>query len=156
MNLLDHRPRLLRYATQIVKNTAIAEELVDEALGRAVWKGAQCRGTNLGAWLSVIVRNLAYQHLRRSEVEKRRLRVFLGFRFPDPVELAIRKETSREVGVALDRLRPMQREALTLFELDDLPASEVARRMGISASSVLALVYRARTRLRRLLKGMSA
>jgi RNA polymerase sigma-70 factor (ECF subfamily) len=52
---------------------------------------------------------------------------------------------------ALRGLSDQQRSAVIMYYLADLPVQEVARRMGVSTSSVKVHLFRARRRLRELL-----
>lgn len=56
-----------------------------------------------------------------------------------------------ELHAALDRLRPDDRELLTLWAWDDLRPSEIAAVLGISVNAVNIRMHRARRRLGELL-----
>jgi RNA polymerase sigma-70 factor, ECF subfamily len=58
----------------------------------------------------------------------------------------------RDLVEALRRLPPNQRAAVVLRYEADLPVDDIARRMGLSPSTVRVHLHRARTRLRELLK----
>src|SRR5579872_4797400 len=69
-------PRLRRYARFMVQDSDLADDLVQDCLERAVDKIDSWQpGTNMGAWLTMILRNVIISHWRRV---KRR---------PKPVEL---------------------------------------------------------------------
>jgi RNA polymerase sigma-70 factor, ECF subfamily len=102
------------------------------------------------AWLFGIARHLLAAYLRRGYAERRALRrlgvepVALSEESHRRVEELAGLETLRSaLANELRRLSASQREALTLRVVDELPFSEVARRLGISEQSARARVSRA-------------
>lgn len=76
-------------------------------------------------------------------------------RLPSKLALVWSGERGRESDVdtgelvdRLDSLRPEHRAVLMMFYVDDLPAAEVARELGMSRSSVYDLLGRAKAELR--------
>lgn len=66
--LAAEAPGLMRYARTIVRDHALAEDLVQETLTRALEKRASFRGdSSLATWLHRILHNAAVDHLRRSK-----------------------------------------------------------------------------------------
>jgi RNA polymerase sigma-70 factor (ECF subfamily) len=68
-----------------------------------------------------------------------------------PSENARRAEQREQVRAALGQLASVDREALTLRYLEELPAAEVAAVMGVSESAAKKRVLRALERLRAIL-----
>ncbi len=58
----------------------------------------------------------------------------------------------RRLTVALAELPPLLREAFTLFQIQELSIREIARRMNATESSVKVRIFRAKEKLRDLLK----
>jgi len=71
-----------------------------------------------------------------------------------PSQQATRRETAVLLAEALDRLPADYREAIVLRQLEGLPFSEVAERMGRSEDSVQKLWVRGLSRLRKEAEGL--
>lgn len=115
----------------------IADEAVAEAFARAIAHEGRIRRPV--AWLYQVSFRLAAAEMRRRGEDVETLEVAV-----DPPEV---------VGVfeALRQLTPNQRAAVVLFHEVDLPVSEIADRMGISAATVRVHLHRGRKRLREIL-----
>jgi RNA polymerase sigma-70 factor, ECF subfamily len=116
----------------------IADEAVAEAFARAiVYEGRIRRPVG---WLYQVAFRLAAAEMRRQ-------------RWPDTETGDVAVDPPEVLGVfeALRRLTPNQRAAVVLFHEVDLPVSEVASRMGVSAATVRVHLFRGRKRLRELL-----
>ena len=60
-----HHGNLFSFCLHLVKDRAIAEDLVQEAFLRVLGKRRSYRGGSFKAWLYNIARNLAFDHHRR-------------------------------------------------------------------------------------------
>jgi RNA polymerase sigma factor (sigma-70 family) len=118
----------------------VADDAVSEAFARALRYG---EGINTPkSWLYRTAFRLAADELRRLGDRDRAAVVEREWQIPtDPVELV----------VALRKLTPMQRTAVFLHYQIDLPVSEVAELMGISAGAAKLHLFRGRRKLRDLL-----
>ena len=65
-----------------------------------------------------------------------------------PVAQVLDDELSSHVAAAIATLPPLQREALVLFEYEDLSLAEIGEIVGVDANTVKARVFRAREKLR--------
>jgi len=101
----------------------------------------------LEPWLFAIVRKVTAEHFRRA----RRV----GFQVPidELSEIGVESSSSQDLELreALQRLSPVQIEALTLTKLQGLSVEEAARRAGTSVGSMKVRVHRAYASLKRLL-----
>jgi RNA polymerase sigma-70 factor, ECF subfamily len=70
-----------------------------------------------------------------------------------PSESAVRREELLRLGDALERMPPDYRDVIVLRQLEGLPFSEVARRMGKTEDSIQKLWVRGLDALRKLLDG---
>ncbi|MCA9566517.1 MAG: sigma-70 family RNA polymerase sigma factor [Myxococcales bacterium] len=107
-----------------------------------------------GPWLRQIARNHALKALRsdgRRDGYHRQAPPPAAP--PDPEAEAARAEDLRLLRVALAALDEVDREVLALTYMDDLPAPEVAERIGASPAAVRKRLQRARERLRDELDG---
>jgi RNA polymerase sigma-70 factor (ECF subfamily) len=69
----------------------------------------------------------------------------------EPLTRLLNAELSEIVRRAVQELPPLQREALLLFEYEELSLAEVAEVVGADAGTVKARLFRARRSLRRTL-----
>jgi RNA polymerase sigma-70 factor (ECF subfamily) len=65
-----------------------------------------------------------------------------------PLHELLDEELGEKVREAVADLPALQREALVLFEYEELPMSEIARIVGTDVGAVKARLYRARQRLK--------
>ena len=153
--LLGAVPRLRRYAHSLAFDDAVADDLVQATLERALTHWHQYdQQRDLVVWLLSIAHN-AHQDNRRRQA---RLQVV------DPVDLQAAQDGQGgdpgvDVGLRLDllaalrRLAPEQREPLLLVCVEQLSYAEVAEVMRIPVGTVMSRVCRARQTMRRLLEG---
>lgn len=66
----------------------------------------------------------------------------------EPMRQLLDNELAREVENAIADLPPLQREALVLFEYEDLSLAEIAAIVGADSNAVKARLFRARDKLR--------
>ena len=69
----------------------------------------------------------------------------------EPLGKLLDAELSYEVGKAVARLPPLQREAIVLFEYEELSLQEIASIVGADTGTVKSRLFRARAALRRSL-----
>jgi RNA polymerase sigma-70 factor (ECF subfamily) len=143
-----------RLALRIVRDTGIAEDLVQETFLRA-WNRAASFDSQRGAagpWLLAIVRNRSLDYLR---AQSRRGANTLELnetehptRFVDFPADALNFDLARQVKQALEQLGPDQRSASELAYFEGLSQSEIAERMGQPLGTVKTWMRRAMVRMR--------
>lgn len=142
---------LHRFSLSLTKNPARAEDLVQDTLLRA-WKYRHqfVSGTNLSAWLSVIMRNTFYSHQRKRshEVEDGD-----GSYAAQLVTLPSQGGglDLQDMRTAIARLPPEMARTLTLVAIDNLSYEEAATVMGCRIGTVKSRLWRARERLAEVL-----
>ncbi|WP_103353761.1 RNA polymerase sigma factor [Amycolatopsis sp. CA-128772] len=100
---------------------------------------------DLRAWLFGIATNLVSRHRRK---EARHYRALSRLDTPRPAEgPENRVVAAGQLGIALARLTPGERDALLLVALADLGYAEVAEALGISPGTVGSRLTRARKKL---------
>ncbi len=72
---------------------------------------------------------------------------------PDQLDRLVDREEYDQFQKALDELPPNQRLTLILRTYDDLPYDKIAEIMGCSVGTVMSRLFRARNRLKAILKG---
>lgn len=154
-DLIRRRSELRRHATKLARSAADADDMVQDTLERALRAERTFRvGTQMHAWLMVIMRNVFLDGRRRQS----------RFRNLTPYELEVlpARET-REVGLpdllsvedidaAVDGLKPIDRDIFRMIHRERLPYRTVAERLNISLSTTGVRVWRARQRVRHALE----
>lgn len=137
-----------------------AADLVQETMIRAygAWDGYE-RGTNVGAWLMTILRNVFVSDYRRRmrtprpiELDERAVSVLHLVSGSDPEDEFFRRVIDREVVRAISELPDEFRLPLLLSDLEELDYAEIAARLGVPLGTVKSRLHRARRRLRRRLR----
>lgn len=151
-----HRAELLRWARMMVRDTATAEDLVQETMERALLKSHQFRaGTNLRAWLMRILATRCSDRWRHEQVIRaiHPHDVMLGLGTApepdDPSYLDI--FSAADVHAALSCLSGGQREMFILRYIDQLTYRQIATRCGLASGTIGVRLLRARLRLRKAL-----
>jgi RNA polymerase sigma-70 factor (ECF subfamily) len=162
--------RVYRLAYGITRNSADAEEIVQDVFLQMVRKGGDFEGrAMLGSWIYRVTTNVALNKRRgkRREVEtsledclptweadghRSGARDFLvadWSRRPDHELLT--GESRRLLEEAIDRLPEHYRAVLVLRDVEELSSDEVASIVGDSVSAVKTRLHRARMALREIL-----
>jgi RNA polymerase sigma-70 factor (ECF subfamily) len=147
------RPLLERIARRLTRNSAEADDLVQETCRRAL-DGATgfSPGTDLKAWLSCILRNIHRDHQRRCSREV--LIAALGEHLAErAAEESPRWKhvTDEDIVAAFESLPSLCGQVYILFTFEGLPYSEIARKLAIPCNTVGTRLRRARLWLRHFL-----
>jgi len=150
--IIDHIPRLRRYARALVGDRYAADDLVQDTLERAWNKFYLWRpGSDLRAWLFAIMHNVFVNQVRRrrNEIEQA---------MEEPPAVAVRATQSdqlelQDVDRALRVLSDEQREVMLLIAIEQMTYDEVSRALNIPIGTVMSRLSRARDRLRQVLGG---
>jgi len=149
------RPRLYRLAFSWCKDSFLAEDLVQEALIRALQKHAQLREDELlDRWVIRILANRWMDHLR-SRVRDDNIDDVADSLSTDeqhaPDHIHGRNEVIERVRAAVMRLPDMQRIVVTLVDLEEFSYKEVATILDLPIGTVMSRLARGRLALRNLL-----
>jgi RNA polymerase sigma-70 factor (ECF subfamily) len=145
--VVAHRPALLQYAQRLCRDEALAEDLVQEAVLRALERRAQfsARGP-VDAWLRSILRNVFRMRVRDTRER------------PEPIDdqaddcsaedAALDNITRQELRSWLHGvLGPSDQSIVNLYYGRELSVSEIALRLQTSTSAVKCRLYRIRRRV---------
>jgi RNA polymerase sigma-70 factor (ECF subfamily) len=143
---------LRAYARFLTPQRAEADDLVQEALVRALARLGQFRpGTNMRAWLFVILRNVFYEQARRRRSERTALQqALLADDARAPVQ-EVRGDLA-DLQSQLFTLPPLLREALVLVGAHGMSYEEAAEICNAPVGTMKARVSRARLQLASLLQ----
>jgi len=149
VDLEVHIASLRRYARALMRNSADAEDLVQEALTRAVARADSFQaGTNLRAWLFTILHNVHVNQVRSKAARPQEVDVDdVESKLVSPPRQEERVEL-REMMRAVDELPEEQRKVLLLVALEGLKYDEVADMLGVPIGTVMSRLSRAREAVR--------
>ncbi|MBX7219987.1 MAG: sigma-70 family RNA polymerase sigma factor [Blastocatellia bacterium] len=71
----------------------------------------------------------------------------------NPLQALVEAELTQAVQTAISDLPPLQREAIILFEYEEMPLAEIAKVSGTDVGTIKSRLKRARERLKRLFTG---
>jgi RNA polymerase sigma-70 factor, ECF subfamily len=146
--------RVFRFLVRLVKNDALAEELLNDVF-IAVWRHAgQFRArSRVSTWLLAIARQKALSVLRRRTEEELDEVALRSIEDPaDDPEAALRKvERNKLMRDCLEQLSPAHREVVDLVYYHERTTEEVADILAIPRATVKTRMFYARKRLGELL-----
>src|SRR5258705_12514324 len=152
----EHGRMVLGLCRLLLRNPTEAEDAAQQVFlsaHRALLRGSVRR--EACPWLAAIARNECRARIRARMRAPLPL-LELPSDLPDPLASAMRSLDLDAVWSAISRLPRRQRRVLVLRELGGLSYYELARALGVSASSVESLLFRARRQVRSLLAGANA
>ncbi len=152
------RPRLTRLARLRGVPADQAEDIAQETLLTAWRTLERLRDPDrFDAWLDGILRNHCRRYAAALEEDAAPLSALDAFDVPaedaDPLDDLTHQELTTLIDAALGHLRENARQALELRYLAELPADEVAVRLGLTLNTLDARLSRARRQLRETLNG---
>jgi len=145
-----YRTPVFRFAWRLTGSTAAAEDVTHDCF-LALLEGAAFddRRASLRTYLFGVARFLAFKRLRLADRETEESET--AGNAHDPFQELLEAERSELVARAVAALPPLQREALILFEYEELSLEEIAQVAGVDIGAVKARLSRARESLRRKL-----
>lgn len=147
--LLPHLGTAYRLALGIVRDPALAQDVVQDASLRAWQALPRARQqTHFRAWFLRIVANQAISRTRSPWWRRVPLTRELSVASPEDNLL-----TASDLRRRIAALQPPDRAALALYFYLDLPAAEVAQVLGVSTEAARSRIYRAVRHLRLSLQG---
>ena len=155
---LAHLDALYNFALYLTRHTSEADDLVQETYLRAFRFSHRFQpGTHLRAWLFQILRNtfLTFYRLREREaaIAEDGVPDWDTPMFHDtPLDEGVAMEAHTDLERAMRRLPEEFRTVLLLAEVEGMPLEEVARVMACPVGTVKSRIFRAKERLRGLLK----
>jgi len=144
-------PSLRAFARSLAHSPDQADDLVQDTIVRALAKIETFQpGTNMGAWLFTILRNLFYSHHRRAKHEVADSDGSYAGQLRTAPDQGARCDV-QDLRKALAKLSPENREALILIGAEGLTYGEAAQVCGVTIGTIKSRVHRGRVHLAELL-----
>ena len=156
----EHRSELIAHASRILKDSAKAEEVIQDALIKVMLAAPELESTDhaLG-YMHRTIENLCIDIFR---IEGRRPNLVVlddasaelestWIDNEDHVDVIAAADDAAIVRQALAMLSPAERAALVMWEMEGRSTAEIAAELGIKESAVRHTVSRARASLRRVM-----
>lgn len=147
-----YKDKMYRYAFNILRDSYMAEDVVQESLVK-IWKKRDqfLEIKNKQAWCITIARNLAIDKLRANKKRKSSditEHYDISDDNPDPARNAELKDTLGKVRAIMDDLPESQKEIITLRDIEGYTYNEIAEIMDYTVDQVKVNLHRARKELR--------
>jgi RNA polymerase sigma-70 factor (ECF subfamily) len=142
-------PALRRYARALTRDAETADDLVQDALVRALRSEHLFHGGEVRSWLYTILTNLNRNRLRSLA----RRPMVMPIEDNDAPDAAGPEAGGRDIERALAMLVDEQRTALLLVVLEGLTYREVADIQGVPIGTVMSRLARARAQIKTYLDG---
>jgi RNA polymerase sigma-70 factor (ECF subfamily) len=148
-----YRGPIFRFAYRLLGSVEAAEDVAHDCFLSLIKEPGRFDSTraSLRTYLYASARNQAakrYQNLgRETGIEELPGEPQVSER-QGPMALVLNEELGGEIERAIASLPPPQREALVLFEYEDLSLAEIAAIVGADSNTVKVRVFRAREKLR--------
>jgi len=152
-----HRLPVFRFAYRLLGSVETAEDVTHDCFLSLIRKPRNFDPgrASLRTYLLAATRNLAMKYFRSTGREGSLEELTEEPRFSskqEPLRRVLDQELATQVREAVMSLPALQREALVLFEYEDLSLSEIADITQSEVGTVKARLYRAREGLRRMLR----
>lgn len=147
-------PRIYSLACRMAGSPEDGEDLLQEIFLQAYRKLGTFKGdSTIGTWLYRLALNHCLDYVRSRQAKMTRLTESLDVQ--TAMEPAARRDSPiarLDLDRALERLPDGCREAFVLHDVEGLDHKEVAERLGIAEGTSKSQVFKARMKLRALLK----
>ncbi len=148
-----YRDAIFRFAYRLLGSVEAAEDVAHDCFLSLIKDPKRFDSTraSLRTYMYATARNLAVKRYnsfaRETDIDGLADEPRIAERH-QPIRLVLDDELAGEVERAIASLPPLQREALVLFEYEDLSLAEIAAIVGADSGAVKARLFRAREKLR--------
>lgn len=166
--VLAHGDTLYRFALMRVRDSSVAEELMQETFLAALKGIQEFRGrSSARTWLIGILKHKVMDHLRHAcrEVPTEDIDMEVDAYFNDrggwavppsivgnPAENVEQEELRGKLAECMQELPERLSRVFVLTQIDGLSAKETCKVLGITTTNLWVMLYRARLRLQRCLQ----
>jgi RNA polymerase sigma-70 factor (ECF subfamily) len=143
----NHRD-FLAFVERRVRDRAVAEDILQEALVRGLEHAGEIRESSVG-WFYRVLRNAIIDRARRTNVQRARQEELVAEAELDTTsDPELHEMVCRCVTSLAETLKPEYADALRRIDIEQMPVKDYAEAIGISASNAGVRVFRAREALR--------
>ncbi len=150
-----HRDSVFRFAYRLTSSTRTSEDITQDCFLSLFRSGERFEGTraSLRTYLLAAARNLAFKRFGKASLETdlEAIESEPAASESGPLDNLLQSELEDVVRAAIESLPPLQREALVLFEYEEIALAQIAQVVGADVGTVKARLHRARQRLKQLL-----
>ena len=147
-----YRDPIFRFAYRLLGSAAAAEDVAHDCFLSLIKEPGRFdpKKASLRTYLYAAARNLAAKryHSAGRETGISELGNEPATEQPGPMSQILDSELAAEVAQAIAELPPLQREALVLFEYEEMSLAEIGAVVGADSNTVKARLFRAREKLR--------
>ncbi|MFL4471759.1 RNA polymerase sigma factor [Tateyamaria armeniaca] len=149
--LVEHLPALRAFAMSLTRNSATADDMVQDTLVKA-WTNIEkfSAGTNMRAWLFTILRNTYYSNRRKAKREVADVDGVFTESLSQKPDHDGRLHMA-DFRVAFSKLPDEQREALILVGASGFSYEDAANTCGVAIGTIKSRVNRGRAKLAELM-----
>jgi RNA polymerase sigma-70 factor (ECF subfamily) len=151
-----YQRRAMQLAVRMLGNADEADEVVQDGFVRAYLNIGNLRQSErFESWLLRIIANAAISRRKAAKIRAEKIEIVArreNKKALSPVEKQIGKELQEAIRLAMLKLSKKEVKAIALFGIENLTQQKVAEIMGCSPGAVRWHVFRARQKLRVLLK----
>lgn len=153
----EHYEMLRKLAYTYVKDTALAQDIVQDVCVKIIEKGNQFRGeSTYKTYLMKMTINRCHDYLRSWSYKNQILtnRFYDLFTRSSPEMKMIKKNEKTALAIHIFRLKPQYREVIVLYYYEDLSVKEIAGLLSCSENTVKTRLSRARQQLKERIGGV--
>lgn len=151
----NHRQGLVRFVVGILRNRAIAEDVVQTAFAKAIESHGSIEPDAAKPWLYRVAFNEAVDRRRRLQIDQRAKQAIgqsPGIQSEKPDEQLVRTEQIEQVREALQELSPDEQQVVRLRIYEQQTFAQIAEAMELPLGTVLTRMRRALEKLRQKLR----
>jgi len=152
--------KIYSFSFSFTRSAEVAEEITQDVFIK-VWTNHESLNEieNIDAWLSAITRNLCFNYLKKSALEKKTKDLFQKTQTDSEqnVEQYLSyKDKANQVAEAINQLSPQQRLIFNLNRNKGLKNEEIARQLNLSPNTVKTHMVSALRKIRSFLESHAA
>lgn len=146
----SYLPYVYRYLYGLTYNHQTAEDLTQDTFVKALCV-LQFPNESIKSWLLTVAHNLYVDYVKKNRrLDFREDSLMEQIKVQDFISGLMLKESTRSAFALIEQLPENQRQAVLLCLVNELSYQQAGEVLGISASAVTNLIYRARKTLRAL------
>ena len=159
----EHQAQIYQHTYYLLGNREDAEDITQETFIKAWEHRAKLRPKTVRSWLLKCAQNLSFNLLKRRKFQEpliegdeteleRLLHRHTHQSNPTPDEIVIKRELKASVHCAINKLPTEMRSVVIMRELEGMSFKEIAEVLEQPEGTVKSTVFRARKKLRELLR----